>query len=355
MTQTTNDINLNNVFKKLGIVLLLSLIIIYFWGQVLFPFIVAFLTAYLFEPFVLKCNLKYKINRNILAGLISFVFLILIICTIIFVIPGMFFEFNLIVSKIPSIINYINNDLISYVNLHFHTKLSNDLIFIDQNLYSYKEFLKSHPQIIQKVTISGLHVFEKLIFICLFPIILFFSIKNYEILIGYFSRIFSNEQKNFLKPIISDVLTSLSKYIRGQAIVIFIMTIYYITITLFLNGSIFIGLISGILLFVPWLGILTGITLSIIYSLGGTGDLAISSIFIIYGIGYMLEHWLVLPYFIGNSLGIHPIIIILCIFVLGYSFGIVGIVLSLPLTAIFSVLIKHSYNLYVNSIQNPKK
>lgn len=344
------QVNLNNVFKKLGILLMLSLTIIYFWGQVLFPFISAFLTAYLFEPFVLKCNHKYGINRSIMATLISFVFLILVIGAILFVIPGMFFEFNVIINKIPSIINYINNDLISYVNLHFHTKLAEDLIFIDQNSYSYKEFLKTHPKIIQQVTVSGLHIFERIIFICLFPIILFFSIKNYEILIGYFSKLFSNEQKHFLRPIISDVLASLSKYIRGQAIVIFIMTFYYITITFFLHGSIFIGLISGLLLFIPWLGILTGITLSMIYSLSGTGDLTITSILIIYGIGYVLEHWLVLPYFIGNSLGIHPIIIILCILVLGYSFGLVGIVLSLPLTAILSVLVKHSYNLYTNSI-----
>ncbi len=346
--------NLNGVFKKLGVMLLVSLTVIYFWGQVLFPFILAFLTAYLFEPFVLKVHRKYKIKRALIAGFISLLFLVAVILVIVFVIPGMFFEFNLIIGKIPSIINYINNDLISYVNLHFHTKLSEDLIFLDQNSYSYKELLKTHPQIIQKVTLSSLHIFEKVIFIFLFPIVLFFSIRNYEILITYFSKLFSHEQKQFLKPIISDVLLSLSKYIRGQSIVIAIMTVYYVTMTLIFHGSFFIGLISGLLLFVPWLGILTGIVLSFIYSISGTGDLTITSIMIIYGCGYLLEHWLVLPYFIGNSLGIHPIIIILCILVLGYSFGIIGIVLSLPLTAIISVLVKHSYNLYVNSVEHKK-
>lgn len=259
----------------------------------------------------------------------------------------------LIINKIPEIINYVNNDLINFINLKLNTKISQDLIFIDPNTISYKEIIKNHPALIQKVTVNSFHAFEKIIFIFLYPIILFFCIKNYEIIIYYFSKLFSKEQKNFLKPIVDDILVSLSKYIRGQTIVIFIMTLYYCIITFALKGSIFIGLLSGILLFIPWLGMLTGLCLSIIYCLTNNGaDFTFYSILIIYGVGYILEHWIIIPYFIGNSLGIPPIIIILSILVLAYSFGIIGVVLSLPLTAIISVLIKHFYRIYTEQQNN---
>ncbi len=342
-------IDLKNMVKRTLVIFSLFFIALYLWGKVLSPFIIAFLTAYLIEPLVIKIHHKYKIKRTFIAFVVSAKILILLVLSFMFLVPNLFLEINIIIHKIPNIINYINNDLINYINSNYHTNFAQDLIFIDSNNINYKEFIKSHPHLIQTITLNSVHVFEDIVFLFLYPIILFFTIQNYEILIARFTRIFSIEQKAFLKPIVDDIVLALSKYIRGQSIVLVIMSIYYVSITLLLKGSIFIALISGALLFIPWAGLLTGFLLSIIYSFNNP-EFTMVSILIIYGIGYILEHWAVVPYFIGNSLGVHPIVIILSILILAKSFGLIGVILALPLTAVFSVIAKNIYNKYVEYI-----
>ena len=345
-----NNLELNRMFKKLIIIGVIFLLSIFYWGKILAPFLLAFLTAYLIEPIILNINKKFKLSRKLISLVSSFLILSGILGFLLFIVPGIIFEINIVINKIPSIINYVNNDLVSYLNSNFHTKLANDLIFIDPDNISAKSLLKNHPSLVQSVTLNGFHLFQRIVFLFLYPIILFFCIKNYEHLIVLCKKIFSSKEQFFLSPIIKEISVSLSKYFRGQLIVSLIMTIYYSLITIIFHGSFFIAVITGLLLFIPWVGFITGIFLSVIYSLTTNSEFCLFYIFIIYGLGYLIEHWLVMPYFIGNSLGIHPIMIILSILVLGSTFGIVGIILALPLTAVLNVVLRNIFNIHIRSL-----
>lgn len=341
-----------SLLKKIIISTVLVFGIILFLGKVLAPFILAFLLAYILEPLVFKLNDKFKINRGVISLIFSATLFIAILSIFLFAIPALFYEFKLIVSKLPDIINYLNNDLINTVNTKYNTKFDVDFINIDISNFSLQNGLKSHPEYVRSITISGIHVFEKLLLSCLFPIILYFSILNFHALCEYIKSVIPNTQRNILTPVVDDIVNSLSRYIRGQSIVMAIMLVYYVSAMYFTHGFVLVGILTASLLFIPYLGIITGLLLSIIISITSSGsDIGISTILIIYGIGYVLEHWIVIPYFIGNSIGVHPIIMIMFILIFAYVFGIIGVMLALPLTAIFSVLIKRMYLGYTKSLK----
>lgn len=328
------------LLKKLFVTIALFAIVLLFIGKPLLPFIMAFLTAYLFEPLVFKIETKFKTNRKYIALFITFIFLILLLSILFFIIPSIIMELKILYSKIPVVINFINYDLVNFINSKFNINISNDILYFDTS--HYKELLKN-PMLIKKITLNSLHFFENFILLFIYPIALFFSIINYHNIIIHIRNIIPEQQKLVLKPLIDDIISSLSKYIRGQSLVIVIMTLYY-SISLFLfHGSILIGMLTGLLLFIPYLGIFTGLLLSLIVILTGNTDIQLISVFVIFGIGYLLEHWVFVPYFIGNSLGVHPIFIIMFILVFGYLFGLVGVILALPLTSIFSVILKYIY------------
>lgn len=339
-----------SILKKMILSTVLIFGVILFLGKVLAPFILAFLLAYILEPLVFKLNNKFKINRAIIALILSATLFVAILSLFLFAIPALFYEIKLILSKLPDIINYLNNDFVNAVNTKYNTKFDVDFINLDISNFSLQNGLKSHPEYVRSITISGIHVFEKFLLTCLFPIILYFSILNFHTLCEYIKSIIPDSQRCIFMPVVDDVVNSLSRYIRGQSIVMAIMLVYYVTAMYFTHGFVLVGVLTASLLFIPYLGIITGLLLSIIISLTSGSDIGISTILIIYGIGYVLEHWMVMPYFIGNSIGVHPIIMIMFILIFAYVFGIVGVMLALPLTAIFSVLIKRMYIGYTKSV-----
>ena len=144
----------------------------------------------------------------------------------------------------------------------------------------------------------------------------------------------------------------LAEFLRGQIVVMLLMSVFYI-FGLWLAGLEFalpIGIVAGMLVFVPYLGVITGLVLATLAALMQFGSIAgLMPVWVVFGIGQTLEGMLVTPLLVGKRIGLHPVAVIFALLAFGQLFGFFGVLLALPASAALLVGLRHLGRRYRNS------
>jgi predicted PurR-regulated permease PerM len=111
-----------------------------------------------------------------------------------------------------------------------------------------------------------------------------------------------------------------------------------------------IGIIAGVLVFVPYLGLGIGLVLATLAALIQFQDCgALQQVWLIIGIAQLLESMVITPWLVGNRIGLHPVIVIFALLAFGQLFGFVGLLLALPASAVLLVWLRHVRKQYLES------
>jgi predicted PurR-regulated permease PerM len=338
------------------IILLIFGYFLYKIKYILTPFIIAIIISYLLNPAVLKFQKYLKISRINSVILLNVVFLSIIAIFSIFLFPILFNQaVNLIISA-PQFIDFFSNI--------FYPKIVNFFASYGIEIeHNFIDFIKNNssilydPDFISKIfnnlitsTTFIINILS-IIFIC--PILIFYLLKDWQIIIN---KIIKNLPQKYFKEIIELsrlINKSVIDFIRGQSYVCLILALFYsITLAVLgLNSAILIGFLTGILSFVPYLGYGTGLVIALITGLiqWGLELYHMGFLIAIYLIGQILESNLLVPNLIGKQIDVHPLWIIFGIFFFGAIFGFIGVLFSLPLTAITAVILKYFFKNYQNT------
>jgi predicted PurR-regulated permease PerM len=146
---------------------------------------------------------------------------------------------------------------------------------------------------------------------------------------------------------------AIAGFLRGQASVCFIMSIYYsIALVLVgLNFGFLIGVSTGVLTFIPYVGSLSGFLIGMIVAVvqfypSWWPIIAVAIVFII---GQFLEGYVLSPKLVGQSVGLHPVWLMFSLFAFGYLLGFVGLLIAIPLAAAIGVLLRFALSRYMAS------
>ena len=148
----------------------------------------------------------------------------------------------------------------------------------------------------------------------------------------------------------SDVLGA---FLRGQFLVMVILGVMYGARpvgALGLDLGILIGIIAGLLTFVPYLGPASGIILGVIAALVQYGDWQhIAGVMVVFGVGQVIESYWLTPKLVGDRIGLHPVAVIFAVLAGGQLFGFLGMLLALPVAAVANVLLRYAQERYTHS------
>jgi predicted PurR-regulated permease PerM len=137
----------------------------------------------------------------------------------------------------------------------------------------------------------------------------------------------------------------LSQYLRGQLLVMVILAVYYASTLSLLGmaGGLAIGLLTGLAIFIPYIGFGVGLTLAILSALlqfgPGTGLLGVIAI---YGVGQLIESFFLTPKLVGERIGLHPVAVVFALLFFGSLFGFFGVLLALPAAAVTLVALRYA-------------
>lgn len=329
------DKRLNFIISMaIGLVVLFYVLSKLKWLFIYFSF--ALMLAYFFDPLY-----RYFIHKKIpkvLAIIIVFgIIIALLILTIVFLIPSVINQLNILYKEIPNFIeNYQNLILSIKPQLSKFINPADVEILLKENL---SELQKGILGFSQSIIIYLSNIVSSVTFgIVIIPLILFYLMRDMFIFKENLYIFVSKENKKEFKGVLEEIDHIVSGFIRGRIIVCFIVGTLIGIGLYFLNlkFALIIGIISGVFNFIPFLGPIVGVVLALIFALGQPWWILLM-IVVLFILVNQLEAIYLNPNILGKGLGLHPLTVILSILICGQVLGILGVLVAVPLAAILKV------------------
>lgn len=326
--------------------------LIYLLSPILTPFLLAGIIAYIFNPLVTRITI-WKISRTLGTILVMTLLLSLFTALILIMVPLFEREVSRLIEKVPAYLETVRNSLGPWLETQLGISLQLDITLLKQMLtQNWQSAGGIVAKLVTLFTSGGVATMKFLLNLVLVPVVLFFLLRDWTLLVRFVDEMIPRhwyEQINLLAREIDRVL---AEFLRGQLSVMLLMSIYY-AMGLWLVGLEFaleIGVIAGVLVFVPYLGMVIGLILASLVALIQFQEWSsLILVWIVLGVGQSLENMVVVPWLVGNRIGLHPVVVIFALLAFGMLFGFVGLLLALPASAVLLVWLRHVRKKYLES------
>jgi predicted PurR-regulated permease PerM len=184
----------------------------------------------------------------------------------------------------------------------------------------------------------------------LIPILTFYLLRDWDSILARLGALVPSRQRDTVFRLARETDDVLGAFLRGQILVMIgLGTIYSIGLSVVgVNFAIAIGVVAGLVSFVPYLGFVFGIVLAgLTVALEPDPLLRLVGVVATFSIGQFIEGSVLTPKLVGDRIGLHPVIVIFAVAAGGQLFGFFGILLALPAAAVLSVLVRFAYNNYL--------
>jgi len=332
---------------------LLAVIFFYFSRRVLTPFFIAFALAYLLDPVTDRLE-SLKISRTfavlvLMAGVFS---LVTGIGLLIF--PLLKLQAEHLVSNLPDYIAIMQEWMYPLLGVVGEPEKIQGIL--------NRELLKVGElplKVISSITsilwgsVAGLFSFILLLAnLVIIPVVMFYLLRDYDLINKKMLSFVPARSREQVLSLIKEIDGVLAGFVRGQLMVGLIMAGLY-SIGLFFCGtpmSLFIGLLAGLASLVPYLGLVFGFVPAAILTFMQTQDwVLVFGVAGVFAVVQGLEGMIITPRIVGEKIGLHPVAIILAVLLGAEFFGLVGVIVSVPVAAALNVLFTHGLNEYKSS------
>jgi predicted PurR-regulated permease PerM len=202
------------------------------------------------------------------------------------------------------------------------------------------------------VTAGGLLVVSILVNVVLIPVVMFYLLRDWDMIAGRLDTLVPRAWHAKVRAIVADIDGVLAEFLRGQLSVMVVLAAYYAG-ALWLAGldrALAIGLLTGLLVFIPFVGFGLGLVLGVVAALlQWSGWPAFLAVLAVYGVGQLLEGYVLVPWLVGDRIGLHPLAVIFALLAFGQLFGFAGVLLALPVSAALLVGLRHLRAAYLAS------
>lgn len=353
ITKTTDFISQNRWI----ILSVAFLFFAYLLSPILAPFLTAGILAYICDPIADKICLIGTKNKKISRTLATFIVLIglifVIIALVLVLIPLLQKQTFLITERLPLALDTFHMRVEPWLQQTFGISLDidrNEITAIIKNNWQGSRGVITY--LLQSAGNQGLALVGAFANFLLIPVVLFYLLRDWDILVAKIGDLIPRQWLQKTTHIASDIDHVVAEFLRGQLSVMLSLSVFY-SIGLQLAGldmALSIGLIAGLLSFVPFVGFALAFILAMLLGLLQFGGIhGVIPILIVFGIGQFIESYLLTPYLVGERIGLHPVVVILALLAGGQLFGFVGVLLALPVSAAIAVGLKHLKSSYLES------
>jgi predicted PurR-regulated permease PerM len=336
-----------------GVGALLAIVaLIYLLGPILSPFLFGAILAYIGSPLV-AWGARHRIPRFIgslvtVAGMIAVLVLLVVVLA-----PMVQHEAATIAKRLPDLADRINERFIPWVRERFDIELQFDAAsvraFIADNVSGVQNI---GVWLLGSLRIGGLALVGFFANLLLTPVVMFYLLTDWDALVARLGLLLPRRWEIASRQMAGEIDGVLAEYLRGQVTVMGILAIYYAAALWFagLQFAVPIGVLTGLLIFVPYLGFGIGLMLALLVALlQFAAWQGVIVVLVVYGIGQLLEGFVLTPWLVGERIGLHPLAVIFALLAFGQIFGFTGVLLALPASAAILVGLRHVRGAYTAS------
>lgn len=330
--------------------IVLAAYLIYLLQPILMPFLVGSALAYFGDPAADRLE-RLGLNRTLAASMVFAVLALLLLLLVLLLIPLLARQLEELYQRLPEWLRWLEQQALPWLANRFGIELS--LL----QLEDLQAQLRSHwgtaggiaRLVLTKTASSGLALLGLLANLALIPVVAFYLLRDWDRILEKIEALLPRRHAPTVTRLARDCDAVLSAFVRGQLLVMLALGAIY-ALGLWLVGlklALLLGLIAGLASIVPYLGFAIGIISASIAAFFQFHDWrALLLVWLVFGIGQVLESTVLTPYLVGDRIGLHPVAVIFAVLAGGQLFGFTGILLALPVAAMVMVLLRYAHARY---------
>jgi predicted PurR-regulated permease PerM len=312
-----------------GIAAAVFLVVLYFLGDVILPFVLGGAIAYLLDPIADRLQ-RAGMSRGLAVGVITVLAALIFVVVILLVLPTLINQAVALFNTAPQLFT----DLRGFLTAQFPSMMDQDSV-VGQSLATVGDTLKSKGgELLNTVLSSAASLINVIVLIFVVPVVAVYLLYDWDNLVSAIDRLLPRDHAPVIRQLSAEIDQVLASFIRGMGAV-----------------SLIIGAFAGLITFIPYVGSLVGGILAIGLGLFQFwGDwLTVGLIAAIFLFGQFIEGNFLTPRMVGSSVGLHPVWLIFSLAVFGALFGFVGLLVAVPVAAAIGVVLRYVIGRYTES------
>lgn len=321
--------------------------------DILLPFVVGIVLAYFLNPVADRLS-SLGLNRAVASALIVSAVAALVVTALYLLAPVLIAQAQNLANVLPGEVER----LMSAVETYARERLGSRYPDVEQSLSrSSQSMAENVTNIVGWLASSlwdrSLAIFNFFTLLLVTPVVMFYLLVDWHPMIQKIDGWLPRDHAGTLRKLAQDVNDAVAAFIRGQGTVCLILgTFYALALSLLgLNYGLLVGVMTGVLTFIPFVGwatgLITGTTLAVIQYWPDL--LPIAAVVGVFAVGQALDAAFLSPKIVGSKIGLHPVWLIFSLFVFSYLFGIVGTLIAVPLAAATGVIVRFLIQAYLDS------
>ncbi len=333
--------------------LLLSGWLLYLLAPILTPFLFSALLAYLGDPLVDRLEAR-RLSRTVAVIIVFVLIFSLILLLPLLLLPVIETQLGVVIKAMPTYIDWLTERLLPGMQKRLGVDPSTfDIEKVKAALMAnWQEAGGLVAGVVGYISRSGLAMLAWLANIVLVPVITFYLLRDWDHFMEAIRDLLPRAVEPTVVGLAKESDTHLAAFLRGQFMVMLSLGVIY-SVGLSIAGlktALLIGMLAGLVSFVPYLGVIVGVVAASVAMLFQSQDvMQLIPIAIVFGVGQMLEGMVLTPLLVGDRIGLHPVTVILAVLAGGQLFGFMGILLALPVASVLVVLVRHARESYKQS------
>ena len=327
--------------------------LLYLLAPILMPFILGALFAYLGDPLVDRLE-KTRLSRTLSVVIVFGTMIMSGLILLLFILPQLERQITGLVVRLPQFISWIQENMLPRLIVILGLEPGSlDLAVVkDTFANNMKDISGIMGRLLVKLTQSGQSLIVWFAYLTLIPVVTFYLLRDWDILVGKVNDLIPRPYEKLVSKLAKQCDEVLAEFLRGQLLVMLAQAVLY-SVGLWIVGlefSLLIGMLAGLVSFVPYLGFIVGIGVAGIAGFMQFHDIIhLVYILIVFGFGQVIEGMVLSPLLVGDRIGLHPVAVIFAVMAGGQLFGIVGVLVALPVAAVIVVLLRHVHERYLES------
>ena len=329
------------------------LVLLFVFSSILLPFVVGAAIAYLLDPLADWFE-RQGFSRLAATMTILVLFIVVLIALMLLVLPILINQLILLAANVPYYLERLDVLITSILQSSWARSLGVDPDAVRSSLGSLlSQGATWFTTLVSSLWSGGLAIINILALLVVTPVVAFYLLYDWDRMIDLVDSWLPRDNVEEVRMLAHEIDRVIAGFVRGQALVSLTLGTFYAAglVLLGVNFGFLIGLMAGIVSFIPYLGSTLGFVVSVGIALlqfwpDWVMPLAAATLFIV---GQMLEGYVLQPYLIGTNVGLHPVWLMFALFAFALLFGFVGLLMAIPLAAAVGVLVRYALARYLAS------
>ena len=321
--------------------------------DVLMPFAVAATLAYILNPLVERLE-RRKMKRAAASMLVMSLTFLVLLALVLVLVPMFINQFENMMVRVPKLVDYAQGTLLPWLHQYlggYGVRLDRGTVlqWVQTHAGSFKD---TASKVASTLMSQSGAVAAGLSNLLLLPLLLYYFLLDWKRWSDGLHSLIPRRYAAGYDRIAGEMDQVLGEFLRGQLLVMLIMGMFYGSGLMLagLDSGFAIGMIAGLLVFIPYLGAFTGLLLSTLAALLQFGSwYGLIMVWVVFAIGQLLESFVVTPKIVGDRIGLSPFWVIFSLLAFGQLMGFVGMLIGLPLAAVSLVLLREGSQAYFQS------